>query len=1012
MKFDVFSFVVLASSLFAADNSGDRLMPLNAFGVTRNATVPLIPENRINPDQHPQTNQLRTYQTKAITNTGYTPTLTYTTPFNRCTARLGPYFGNTGLTGPGFVLSANVTPAFTGDCITEAGYSTGNAAQINLANSSFAGYNIPSLAENPASYIVIFNAAEFDATAPEGFTVDNISTSLDPHGMSLQTVYRHDYGSITDYVVMGNSFHDVFYDGLTPRILMDTPFDLSGGFWLDGVNTPIVAGGMTGSGTSFRFALATGGPTIHVIFYAENDTATTLNFTVQGDALASIQLTGDASYTGWLRAAFIQPAAMDLNTASLPPCVPDTGQPVTVPGTDPAVMTNVILAPNWFTQLEVQAIASIPVGYYTLYPHDWITRVNLQQLLQQNTTSGAATVQWPGNLNGIRRLSANAPSTALILPLLTFDDGSVVTGVNPTLFDQASTILGGSAPLYGLTIFGAGYGGALPTPPAPYGDSSASLFTTAFSMGFTHGQATTISSFQDGALFPSGEALPVHAESNGSIATMVAILDSYRSAIPTSVSNVTYSGNEITIDYAMASNTSGTSQTTAPLIAFPAWMETENGTLEDYVFNSGIKGNLFTVGATGGTITFGERDWSTGVSGDWIESGDFLPPGTLSSIFGADTPASTVLTWLDDIYTDQQFPWIGGTPTSWPSQPPTDGMAQPLFTDATTLTDGYGTGKVLFQIANTATLMAEFLDDKGESSATIVTATQPLIDYVKRRLFDFFLNRPIVQNYFVPDSTNHGVCFNGNPTPNSSAATLATVLPVTGLIGNEQQSGIQQQDFGNYLYNDHVLQYGYYMQAVARIIAWDRTYTASSADRFINQRVTGADHNTYAMRQVVDMLWRDALNPFVETDGFPYLRCFNLWEGHPEAQGTIYPAPGGGVNIAFSSGRNMESIAESYNTLTGTFYYATQLLGEGTPQDPFYTDLKDAMLLLMKFTTSAANVLWYMKGSGYATSGGGAEVPAFFNGYYLNYTLTSGNVNDSGMDGQVAFSAGPQTPPQ
>ena len=124
----------------------------------------------------------------------------------------------------------------------------------------------------------------------------------------------------------------------------------------------------------------------------------------------------------------------------------------------------------------------------------------------------------------------------------------------------------------------------------------------------------------------------------------------------------------------------------------------------------------------------------------------------------------------------------------------------------------------------------------------------------------------------------------------------------------------------------------------------------------------------------------------------------------------IYPGPGTDTEN-LPGGRNLESIAEAFTFTTGTFYYASEVL-----KDPpagltsFYEGVKDSSLLLTKFTTTSARVLWYLRDSGYATSVGGAAVPSFMPDFFKNFTLTSGNVIDTGYNANVAFTAGPQTP--
>ena len=1051
-------------ALFAADNTSEVLMPLNAYGVATNATVQLLPENRFNPTQFPQTNNLRLYQTKAWTTGGTAPTLTYDlNTSNRSAIGLGPYFGTVGLTGPGLVFPLDATVDFIGNNTSGppilgmdlATFGTDGTAETNMCatkdgDGNFAGYNRPTITSNTASIAIVFNADEFSTAPAAGFDEDDIVTTVDPYGLSLQMVYTTGNKSITDYVVMGNPFHDVFYDDLTPRILSNSNISLIDDSYVDDVSIgPVIGGQVVGPGKNFRFPISSSSTSqIYLMLFAENPAQDELFFEVNVHAGApTIILTAtDAGgtplpYTGWLRAVFIREGDMDVIETSNVTALSSSGQSTTVPVLSTPASINAILTPDWANEVEVQAISNIPASYWTLYPHAWMGRVSAQTLFHTTENSSGSAIEWPGTANGFYRNAPNAMTTAFLLPILTFDNGTdvVPSPSPPSLFDFATDILEGTGSANGLSTNLAAYGGAFPTAPAPYGSSTMSLFTLAFLMGYTHGQAGAATTFQDGWTYTSsGDTLPTHSGSNVSSDDMATFLiDNYSSAIPTKIDEVIFtpSTNVISFTYEMATDNAGYTQDTDPLIAFPGWMNPLSASHADFVFDTAIKGKLFTTNATGGQIDFEEKDWS-GAPGNWIESGDFLPPFTdLDTLFGGDTDATTVLGWLSDIYNDELFPGVTAPPSNaWPTQVQAtgnsqEGISQPLFMDENTLLGGYGSGQIFFQLANTALLMSTYLEDQSIPTLDIIAATEPLMDYVKRRIADYIINRPQTQNALVPDTTNHGICFYGNPElgiGNATPAPAPSTLYNQSLIGTEQQTGILQVDFVNPQYNDHILQYGYYLQAIARIIEWDNTYVSTTSDRFINQRVVGADHNTYTMRHFVDTIWRDMCNPFIETDGFPFLRFFNLWEGHPEAQGTINPpAPPAGTPLPLApgdpllnqpnlaKGRNIESIAEAYSSLSGTFYYAVQVLNEGGltgAQTTFYENLRDRMLLLMKHTVTSSRVLWYLEGSGYKTSGGGSEIPSFFNGYFKNYCLTTGNVNDTSVDSSVAFLQGPAVP--
>jgi hypothetical protein len=148
------------------------------------------------------------------------------------------------------------------------------------------------------------------------------------------------------------------------------------------------------------------------------------------------------------------------------------------------------------------------------------------------------------------------------------------------------------------------------------------------------------------------------------------------------------------------------------------------------------------------------------------------------------------------------------------------------------------------------------------------------------------------------------------------------------------------------------------------------------------------------------------------------LRGYFLWAGYGSAAGmlTIPPGGSGPPNVFMPTGRNLESIAECYSTITGVMFYAKAILNDNSDsayltadQESLYEELQMCMLYLAKQTSSSARVLWLLVGKGYRSSGGDPDTESFYNDYYKNYALTGGNINDSGVVQQVAFTSGPQT---
>ncbi len=1019
------------SNLFAANNTSATTMPLKAFGLENNYNLTLIPQNRLNPTQVPQTNNMQLYQQKFPTGFGYSATFSEET-LTQGSYRIGPCLGSVAATGPGIVYPVNYTANFTlpagsvAAYLTTTTYGTGATAQANLVASGadLFGYNSPSLNINPASLQFVFSSSEVLATA-NGFETDNITVSVDEYGQSLNMQYSiPNGGSITDYVVMGNPFHDVYYDDMTPVFITDSELvDTAGAVVVnvDGTNESVTFGDSTTSGSKFIFPFSST-PTTSIVLYIENENGDELAFTVMTQTASSkISLVATSKYTGWVRFIPVPnaytpsaPTASQriegtglTNGTQTPTTAPTTGFPVTVSGTSPAIMTNQMLNQTWFTAPTVQAIDILPITLYTLTPYTWVNNILLQTMAQNNPATTGTGYSWQGNLQGIFRLSTNGQTLGILLPYLAFDDGTITLS-SGTIFDDITTEY-----FEDLTTNAAGWGGTVPTPPSPIGDTSMSLFTTAFLAGFSNGQAPTIVSTQDG--FVTND-YPVYTASTTGTAA-VTVFDTYRSAIPTSVSSVSYatdsSGDTMTWEYTTATNAGSGGSSTEPLICFPGWLHLQDvSSLEDAIFPDFIKGNLFTAPTSNGQIVFSESKWPS-----WIEDGEYLPPGSLTSLFG--TNATTVLSWLSDLYENQQLPFPGITPTNdeqWPTQ---DGFAQPLFQNASGYLQLYGTGKVIFQLAMTANFMAAYLEDQSISKADIVAATQPIIDYVKRVLIDFLIVKPPNVDHYVADGTNQGLCSYGDPLFQVPTANNP-VPPYLNTLGFEQQSNEGSGvDFGNPIYNDHILQYGYFLQAAAVVVLWDQNYGTDG--EFINQQMLGADGNLYLMRHYIDLIWRDILNPIIDTGGFPFMRGINVWEGHGSAAGTPYIDPTAIVSptspgFFLPTGRNLESICENYNSLVGAFYYANAILNDpavtlSTAQQNLYNTLKDAALVNMKITSRSAKALWYMSGKGYKTSNADPDTTPIYDDYFVNYALTTGNVNDNGITSNVAFTAGPQTGP-
>ena len=977
--------------------------------------------------------------------------------------------------------------------ITASAFGTGQTAFTQMkATDNLLGYNRATMTVNPATVSIVFSAAQVKS-GDKGFDPNTLKTTLDPFGQSLKTEYFEipassqtcgstaGLGSITDYVVSGGLFHDVYYDSLQPVLFTegvtlanDAMGQLSilfGGTTHDwqcvtqGINTPI-----TVSGNKFVVTFSNDAKTSAVIYLEPEGGCSDVSVTINQQA-SEFFTVNDKSYTGWIRVAFlpIEEQTPLLKFAPSPGTlpIPEEGIFQTIP--DTTIATQVNYNQVWFSAPVVQLIAPQPFTFFSLFPTQWYNKMTAQALLQLNpgtkltnapapipidccgteaTLNEFADFGWEGPFHGTYALQPTGQAMALMLPVIAYDDGTFTFTSGRSKFSILTRCLFDLTSDFNDQAWGTS---GLPTPPAPIGDSSESLFSTIFNMGFVNGQskAGTIASFQEGICRPVYTATKIGTD-------VLPFFDYYRSAIPTAITDVALTTDSLTYTYDLAtlSGTPCGPNTTDPLITFPGWFNVD-GSIIDCVYSDTVKGKIFAAPAVGGTLTFLESTWAS-----WLEAGDYIDPtiASISDLFGAGCEGMTIDYYLDNILTHSYLPWQpitnGVTSFPWPAANSTGAAIQPLFLNDATLQDGYSLGKELFQLAMTAQNIVTYQLLKGATfDPTIKGQTEPLIDYVKRYLYDFIVNRIDTQNFFALDGDNIGVCFNGDPIPQPETSEP----PYTSVLGYQNQS-IQQPDFGNPFYNDHILQYGYYMQALALVMQWDLlAFPAAPDSRFIRTPVLGADGNLYLLRHFADMIWRDTLNPYIlGPDDFPFLRGFYLWEGHGSAEG-IAPTPPFQTGIAnFSSstdyiieidgpdgktqfpdpisvptgingqatgiasfmptGRNLESIAESYNMITGVMFYAKAVQDDNTDsslsaeQITLYSGLQDAALMLAKLTSSSSRVLWYLVGKGFRTSTSDPDVESFYTPFYKNYSITTGNIYDSQVVQQVAYNAGSELP--
>ncbi|KAJ2833441.1 hypothetical protein GGI24_000855 [Coemansia furcata] len=129
-------------------------------------------------------------------------------------------------------------------------------------------------------------------------------------------------------------------------------------------------------------------------------------------------------------------------------------------------------------------------------------------------------------------------------------------------------------------------------------------------------------------------------------------------------------------------------------------------------------------------------------------------------------------------------------------------------------------------------------------------------------------------------------------------------------------------DFGQGRYNDHHFHYGYFVYAAAAL--------AKLCPAWIEER-----------REAVDLLARDYCDPSGADDCFPFMRCFDFYEGHSVANGLF----------AFGDSRNQESTSEAINA-----YYAAFLYAQATGRLPIARYIR----AILQLEARSSRVYWHL----------------------------------------------------
>ncbi len=179
--------------------------------------------------------------------------------------RMGYFYVNQGTTGAGLVLPSSQSNT------TEAITTPTNALQLVVASTETNSYRI--LTSNPTT---------------QSFLI-NYSVDTDPPPATFES-----NRTITDFQIIGNAFHDYRYVNLTPQIS-----------FTGGTITEVTTNG----DNKFRVTMSTGQV---LLLYFENTTDPVTLFT----NISRTQLFSPFPFTGFLRVAAIQPAAVPLLAAT------------------------------------------------------------------------------------------------------------------------------------------------------------------------------------------------------------------------------------------------------------------------------------------------------------------------------------------------------------------------------------------------------------------------------------------------------------------------------------------------------------------------------------------------------------------------------------------------------------------------------------------------------------------------------------------------------------------------
>ncbi len=158
---------------------------------------------------------------------------------------------------------------------------------------------------------------------------------------------RAESGSFVDYNVIGNAYHDIEYNGLTPLITFSQATLQS--FFVDGVRRPLPSGSQSEAGRKFKFVFDNG--QTWLVYVEQSIDPISLIATNNGRVQAA------APFVGILRVAVIQTTPVE----NIGP-----------------VVRNPQVGRFWSTAADTQTSPVTPISPFLLWPQQWVTKVDAQ----------------------------------------------------------------------------------------------------------------------------------------------------------------------------------------------------------------------------------------------------------------------------------------------------------------------------------------------------------------------------------------------------------------------------------------------------------------------------------------------------------------------------------------------------------------------------------------------------------------------------------------------------------